>query len=283
MRVDRGIVTAYDATNHKADVLLVGSLSRVALGVPVAYQVAPEQVAEDTLCGVVFFGEGDAGVVVCTFDEVPVPPLDLDAWGPTLDVNDLLGGHHDEFFGQALHPAYQTEVSSGTVMLRDAEHGGVVRLRANAGAGNWARLWLGDTAGGYDTLDADHGWVMLFRGRFTELTSTTMIFGGEGPGGTDRIWAGLISGEWKLRGVAGGSTTTTSTGISADTSRHRHAIEVLSSSKVNYYVDGVLGATVTTNVPTVDLTPIIYSYNGDAAAYKTMYCNYWGIMPRFVS
>jgi hypothetical protein len=40
---------------------------------------------------------------------------------------------------------------------------------------------------------------------------------------------------------------------------------------------------VTTNVPTVDLTPIIYAYNGDAAAYKTMYCNYWGIMPRFVS
>ena len=71
MRVSKGIIRAYDATNHKADVLLVGSLSRVALGVPVAHHVGPEVMTADRLCGVMFFGEGDAGVVVCTFDGSP--------------------------------------------------------------------------------------------------------------------------------------------------------------------------------------------------------------------
>jgi hypothetical protein len=71
MEFYRGLVRAYDAANHKAAVLLAGSMSRVLLNVPVAHQIGPELMAEGTACGVLFFAEGASGVVVCTFDGPP--------------------------------------------------------------------------------------------------------------------------------------------------------------------------------------------------------------------
>ena len=73
MQLHRGVIRAYDATNHRADVLLVGSMSRVVLGLAVAHQIGPELVVEGAACGVLFFAEGASGVVVCTFDGAPGP------------------------------------------------------------------------------------------------------------------------------------------------------------------------------------------------------------------
>ena len=73
MQFHRGVIRAYDATNHRADVLLVGSMSRVVLGVAVAHQIGPELVVEGAACGVLFFAEGASGVVVCTFEGTPDP------------------------------------------------------------------------------------------------------------------------------------------------------------------------------------------------------------------
>jgi hypothetical protein len=70
----RGVVRSYDDTNHRANVLLVGSMSRVLSKVPVAHQIGPELMVEGAACGVVFFAEGGTGLVVCTFDGAP------DAW-----------------------------------------------------------------------------------------------------------------------------------------------------------------------------------------------------------
>lgn len=286
MGLHRGVVRRYDAGNHRADVLLVGSMSRMVLGIPVADDVSAELMTEGAACGVMFFAEGGTGVVVCTFDGVPVAVLDLDAWGPAMGIYDVLGGHHDDFFGQALGAGYATEVSGGSVELRDSEHGGVVRLRANAGVGNWARLWLGDAAGGYDTLDADEGWLMLFRGRHADWTSTTMLFGAnDATTSSDRIWAANISGTWRLRCTSGGATTTVDSGISVDGDRYRHALEVYptaSGHQVDYWLDGVLIASCTSDVPAVPLTPMLYVYSNDDGESKTMYCNYWAVVPRFL-
>lgn len=67
----RGVVRSYDGTNHRADVLLVGSMSRVLSKVPVAHHIGPELMAEGAACGVLFFAEGGTGLVVCTFDGAP--------------------------------------------------------------------------------------------------------------------------------------------------------------------------------------------------------------------
>jgi hypothetical protein len=75
MRFYRGVVRSYDSTNHKADVLLVGSMSRLALGVPVAQHIGPELLVPGAHCGLLFFSGGSEGVVVCTFGEPPPTPV----------------------------------------------------------------------------------------------------------------------------------------------------------------------------------------------------------------
>lgn len=71
--IHRGIVRAYDSTNHKADVMIYGSMSRVVLGVPVAHSIGAELMAVGVDCGVIFFAPSDSGVVLCTFTGAPDP------------------------------------------------------------------------------------------------------------------------------------------------------------------------------------------------------------------
>jgi hypothetical protein len=71
MEFYRGVVRSYDGTNHRADVLLVGSMSRALLKTPVAQQIGPELMVEGAACGVAFFAEVGTGLVVCTFDGAP--------------------------------------------------------------------------------------------------------------------------------------------------------------------------------------------------------------------
>ena len=71
MEFHRGLVRAYDPTTHTAAVLLVGSLSRVILGLPVAHHIGPALMVEGAACGVAFFAEGSQGVVLCTFSGAP--------------------------------------------------------------------------------------------------------------------------------------------------------------------------------------------------------------------
>ena len=282
MRVSKGIIRAYDATNHKADVLLVGSLSRVALGVPVSYQVAPEEVAKDTACGLLFFGEGDAGLVICTFDEVPIPPLDLDAVGPKLDIYDLMRGWRDDFLGRALHDQYETEILDGSVTLVDGRHGGAVRVRANAGGGNWARLWLGTAAGNHDTLDADYGWVQIaIVNTMYQNDAGIFVFGASDSTSNEYITVGARSGNWTIRCRAGGVYSST-VGGAVDTSYHVHAAEVYPTGgghQVDYWLDGVLVASHTTDIPTAVITPFLYVYTPDAEI-RYMECDSWAVIPR---
>jgi hypothetical protein len=67
-----------------------------------------------------------------------------------------------------------------------------------------------------------------------------------------RYTHGTNSGKWQaVTASAGpGNTTATDTGITADTNWHRYTIRVAQSGSVTFYIDGVLVATNSTNVPT---------------------------------
>jgi len=285
----RGIVRAYDSANHKADVLLVGSMSRVVLGVPVATNIAAEYVTVGADCGVMLFGEGGSGVGVSGGGAVPPPRLDLDAWGPTLTVDEMVMGWQDHFFGDSLHSQYKsvTGGAGGVISLRDSHHGGVVRLRAYAGVGARAQLWLGDEAGSYDSLDADSGWLQLAKVRYDDLTSMIGMIGAvDSTTGLDRIWAGQQSGSWKILTRKAGVSTSFDTGVDIVYQQwYRIACDVYPTNggrQVDLWVDGELLGSVDTNVPNVKITPWVYIYNSDAGDGKTMYLDYWGLFPRYL-
>jgi hypothetical protein len=70
---------------------------------------------------------------------------------------------------------------------------------------------------------------------------------------------------WKgLRGTtnfqclctSGGTTTTTDSGVAFDTNDHEFFIETVTGS-VNFYLDGVLRATITTNIPSGNMQPYV--------------------------
>lgn len=209
----------------------------------------------------------------------------LSDWGVVLTVADLMRGWKDDFLGDSLHEQYTNVINLGVIDLRDAEHGGAVRLRAWAGVGSWVRLWLGDAAGGYDTLDADEGWIQIARVRHFDNASCTMVFGAcDSTTSVDRIWAGNISGTWRLRCTSAGATTTIDSGIAVDTTAyHWHVLKVfpiIGGRQADYYLDGDLIASCTTDVPTVFITPIWYVYNNDAADAKEVFLDFWGVMPR---
>lgn len=66
MEIRKGVVRAYDAGNHKADVQIIGSMATVVADVPVAEDVGALSGGE--ICAVLFF-RGDAGVVLCRWEE----------------------------------------------------------------------------------------------------------------------------------------------------------------------------------------------------------------------
>lgn len=205
--------------------------------------------------------------------------------GISLGELDYLRGWKDDFFGDALADQYTVAVNAGGVILRDTYHGGHIRIRANAGIGNWARLWLGDAVGGYDTLDADEGWVQIARARFYDDTNCTMLFGATDVTiNNDSIWAGNIAGTWQLRCTSGGVTTTVNSGIAVDVNnQHWHVIDAYPTDagrQVDYYLDGTPIASCTTNVPTVFITPIWYVLNNDAGDLKQVGLDYWAVIPR---
>jgi hypothetical protein len=67
----------------------------------------------------------------------------------------------------------------------------------------------------------------------------------------------LWGNNWCGRCRSGGSTSQTSS-LAADTDRHDFLIKVLSSSSVEFYVDGALLGELITNIPTVGLRPQFY-------------------------
>jgi len=268
MIIDRGIIHHYDATTHTAAVQLFGSMSRILLAVPVAHHIPAELLTTGARCAIAFFAEGSQGLIFATFEGNPSPALNLSRWGPTLTIEDLLGAWTDHFLGDSLDPRYATTIGNATIAI-DKQNAGVVRLHLNAVAGAVAYLWLGDSAGSYDNLDADDGWVGIWRFRLSGTSDLQAYVGGESAGGTDRIQLGVDSSQgadFYIRTKAnGGSNTYTSLAVAADTQWHTWAIQA-QTAQVLVWLDRVLVATHTSNVPTGPLQgeAIVYTPGGTA-------------------
>jgi len=257
MDIQRGVVRAYDSVNHQADVLVYGSMSRVILGVPVSHSIGAELMAVGADCGVVVFSPGDTGVVVCTFTGAPGPwvtsalikdgevavadlafdpatqteldahiatgHLVLDSWGPTLTLQDLLGGWHDDFYGDGLQLQYWGAASGGNIALQSNTHGGVVRLSVPSVVGAWYTLYLGNPTGtGQNALDADVGWVQLCYMRLVSLVGiSNATFGVRDSANNNIIIAGPTeagSPNWAITTrVGGGGVVYTASSVPIDT------------------------------------------------------------------
>ena len=81
-----------------------------------------------------------------------------------------------------------------------------------------------------------------------------------GPGNMIAIGDNVNGANYKAYSTLAGATTTTDTGVAIDTSWHIFKI-VATPSDVKFYIDGVLKATHTTNIPTTNIGPAVTCYD----------------------
>ena len=206
--------------------------------------------------------------------------------GCPLGELDYLRGHKDDFFGDFIRDEYDQQVNGvgSFIVLLDAVHGGQINLTSGPGNARYAELWLGNRAGNYDTLGADEGWIQIARLKVNVIAAgnfdTSMRSGNAA--GTRQIFVGintwLSAANWVIHCVDFAGNSTTDTGVAFDTDWHWHTAEV-SSDQVNYYLDGALIGTHTTNVPADILTPCLISYSGGAVA-RNVNVDFWAVIPR---
>lgn len=289
MELHRGLVRAYEPTTHTAAVLLVGSLSRTLLSVPVAQHIAAHLVIEGAACGVAFFADGSHAVVLAIIDGPPVPPLILDAIGPTLTLDHVLNGWHDDFLGDLIKDQY-TAASSGTAAagaLQNNAHGGVYRLSSGTSTGANHVLYLGNSADAYATLDTDPGWITATLMTVSRTTNAACITGARDAAFNNAVDIGIsttdVATNWCLRTrTGGGALTALNTGTPADTNPHSHVLHVrpvAGTLTADYWLDATKIGTTTTNVPSNVLTPYMSAYLPAAAAACYSDVNAWHIMP----
>jgi len=202
----------------------------------------------------------------------------------------VLRGWRDDFLGDSLHEQYTQDIAGvgSAIALLDPAHGGQVRLTAGPVSGRYAYLWLGDNAGGYDTLDVDQGWVMIALMKHVDSGTAgnqQTIFGASNAAITRFIQAGInevrVAGNWMLDCQNAAGRTTVDSNIAYDDLRHVHRLDVyptLTGYRVDYLLDGVLIASNTTNIFTDCITPIIRCY-AQSANQRRLDVDYWDVVP----
>lgn len=138
----------------------------------------------------------------------------------------------------------------------DADHGHIVRITTGStGSGR-----AGFTSGSNVTTFGNRKTYLETVFKLVALSDGTDVytlrFGFQdslNSDGTDgmyfRYTHGTNSGKWEAVTRQASTETATDTGITADTNWHRLAIKFVSSSLVEFYIDGVLVASNTTNIP----------------------------------
>jgi len=209
--------------------------------------------------------------------------------GGTLTELDYLRGWKDDFFGDLLQDQYAVaQIGGGSVTLVNNSHGGWAQILAAAGAANYTRLWLGNAADGFATLDADYGWTMLVRMALESVVSVSVTIGSMNSTLNDFIFCGFdssaLGGRWNISvRTGGGAVAQVDSGIASDAATHMHRIDVYpitGGRQVDYYLDGNRIAFSThASIPPAVLTPLIRVYNRGAAT-RSAYPDYWAVIPR---
>lgn len=79
-----------------------------------------------------------------------------------------------------------------------------------------------------------------------------------------------VGANWQAQSASAGTPTTVDTGIAADTNFHEFRIET-TSSKITYFLDGTLAATITTNIPTMLLQPYVFVVSKTGSARDVIF------------
>jgi hypothetical protein len=268
MEFHRGLVRTYDATTHTAAVLLVGSLSRTILAVPVSHHIPPHHMLEGTACALAFFADAHP-IVIATFGD-PASPTEAAAW-------------HDHFMGDSLAPEYSTTaVGAGTIALQPL-HGGVLTITTGAVTWNYNALNLGTASHSLATLDADSGWLQIARLRLQGTTTQNRTLLGGQNAAADVIFAGSETGyaNWVLITQLVTGWHVIPSAIPIDTAWHDHAIRLLPTAtghEIKHFLDAALINTVTTYIPTAPITAQILTQTATNAA-KVSQWDHWSVIP----
>jgi hypothetical protein len=290
MRFYRGVIRSFDSSSHQADVLLVGSLSRLLLAVPVAQHIDPQLLVEGATCGVLFFEEGASGALICTLGDPPAAGLDLDSWGPTLTLSDLLRGWRDDYLGDALDARYtEDSYASGAGALWDDAPGGWLRLATSTTIYSQYKLWLGTQTGTISNVGSTTAeYVILLRAKLNDGSDVQFMFGAQDSStGNDFVLAGVAtpyeSTKWIIRSrVGGGTPTVEASDVAFDTDWHDLALRAWyngSGRQADFWVDGELVASKTTDMTDATMTPNFFLQTRTSAAI-TAYVDFFAVIPR---
>lgn len=153
----------------------------------------------------------------------------------------------DDFMAAILDDQWATTTSgAGSSIALQAEQGGVVLIRAGNSAGRWSELlfWLAAS------VSVGRNPKMKLRAQIPTITNAhyeiELLYV---DASNYVILRGDSGGNWFLQTRAGGTETVTDTGTALDAAWHTYELRG-QTGQVTAYIDGVLKATNTTNVPT---------------------------------
>lgn len=183
-----------------------------------------------------------------------------------MTVGSLLAGERNYFLGEAsffddfwppvLDDQWSTAVSgTGSLVALQTLPGGQVLIRAGNAAGRTAELYFGGST----------AWQSL---TLNPRIKARMKYGGNNNGhiefevhyqdANNHVWMEADwGGNWLLKTMSGGVSTTVDTGVALDTSWHIFEVRT-SPTSVSAYIDEVLKGTSTTNIPSSNGTVSIY-------------------------
>lgn len=163
----------------------------------------------------------------------------------------------DEFYPPALNNQWTTSTSgTGSLIELILATGGQVLVRAGNAAGRFAELYFGGAVA-WQTVSATTKRISM-RAKYDGTSNATVEFEAHYADASNYVLLRAAwGGNWFLRTMSGGVETAVDTGVALDTSWHVFRIDV-GSGQVDAYIDGVLKATSTTNIPTATGTVSIW-------------------------
>ncbi len=154
----------------------------------------------------------------------------------------------DDFLGDQLQDLWTgSGDAGGSGVVVDAQTGGIIRLTTDGDTNDdWSIDW-----NTIRTLHVSQNVVIEMRMKLSSVANVRCRVPRIFFDGTNNILFQLdtgVDGNWHAR-TLDGATTDTDTGIVADTDYHVFRIDTFDTPSVNFYIDDVLVATHTTNIP----------------------------------
>jgi hypothetical protein len=151
------------------------------------------------------------------------------------------------------HKYWSTRSGGGSVSVPTSCIGGQIQVRANAN--NYYEVYQSSLQ-----FSLAKTFQITWRGKIVDLTSSRAAWGmqTDATSRAEWIYEAALGSNWRARSVLAGAETVVDVGIAADTAWHEFTI-IGTTGFVNFFLDRVSLATITTNLPTGALGPHIRS------------------------